>query len=855
MDAMRGFEDSCNAELAAIHHRSSTVSVSNYPRRAVLFVSLATAMTAMAATAAAQDATSSSVNVGTVVVSGQAQQLNRALRQQEQSDRVESVAHADDIGQLPDENAAEALQRLSGVSVQRDQGEGRFVTVRGMAPDLNTVTINGATIPAPEAGRRAVAMDVLPSELVESLAVVKTLTPDMDANSLGATIEVETLTAFDRRKPLRTVTYEMGHNELVGQISPKVSGGFTHRFGGTPGKETVGLAIAASWQHRTLGSDNVESGGAWSFDGSGKAEGLEEFQQREYNIIRNRKGLGINLDFRPNAGGRYYIRTLATQFDDRESRDSMAYKFKKEMMPGDIGTIKAERALKARDQDQSMRSFVVGGNQQFGAWDLNGQISHSYADEKSVGSSGGTFAGTRDFTGFSFSGTDELLANLPAAILDPRNFNFSKVKWQESHHTDRINGGQLDLSRHFSSGNVEHEIKGGIKLSRRDKVSEADVWSFKKIGKFPINLTEYLTANPVDNRYGSFGNALDWKKLNAVFQQFATPANLSDEDSKIDDYRIRENIDAAYIMDRMVIGNWRIIGGVRREATRINSEGTGILDGDFSPLTISQRYTHILPNLQAIGKFGERTILRMGATKSVVRPTFEQISPNFVDDGEEEAVFGNPNLQPMTSVNLDFGIEHYFGDVGLISAHAFRKNLRNFTYLTDLAGTPGRWLNYDAAETFANGAKGHINGIELGYSTRFAGNFLFNANVTLTKSSGDILRDGSIETIRLPNQSDRVANVMVGWENEAISLRLAANHKSDYLFETHATDATSDVFADAQTFVDFTARYRVSPNAQLSFSANNLTDQTYYNYQYRRPYNAQLESYGRTYKLAITWNF
>ena len=107
------------------------------------------------------------------------------------------MVHADGIGQLPDDNAAEALQRIPGVSTERDQGEGRFVSVRGLGADLNAVTINGTLVPAPESDRRGVALDVLPSELVQSLAVVKTLTPDMDANSLGGTVQVESLSAFD----------------------------------------------------------------------------------------------------------------------------------------------------------------------------------------------------------------------------------------------------------------------------------------------------------------------------------------------------------------------------------------------------------------------------------------------------------------------------------------------------------------------------------------------------------------------------------------------------------------------------------------------------------------------------------
>ncbi len=162
-----------------------------------------------------------------VEVIGQAVSIDEALKDQRSSDSVKSVVHADGIGQLPDDNAAEALQRIPGISVERDQGEGRFVSVRGIAPDLNSVTINGTLVPSPESKRRAVALDVLPSELVQSLSVVKTLTPDMDANSLGGTIEVESLSAFDHDGLFYSISGEGSYDENVETASvwPQPSAG------------------------------------------------------------------------------------------------------------------------------------------------------------------------------------------------------------------------------------------------------------------------------------------------------------------------------------------------------------------------------------------------------------------------------------------------------------------------------------------------------------------------------------------------------------------------------------------------------------------------------------------------------
>src|SRR5690606_29451363 len=129
--------------------------------------------------------------------------------------------------------------------------------------DLNSVTINGTLVPSPESGRRAVALDVLPSELVQSLTVVKTLTPDMDANSLGGTIEVESLSAFDHEGLFYTLGTEGSYDENTSQSSPKLSGAWSNTFSLGDGVDNFGVAAALSWNKRDFGSDNVETGGAW----------------------------------------------------------------------------------------------------------------------------------------------------------------------------------------------------------------------------------------------------------------------------------------------------------------------------------------------------------------------------------------------------------------------------------------------------------------------------------------------------------------------------------------------------------------------------------------------------------------
>lgn len=344
-----------------------------------------------------------------VEVVGQAASIDQALKEQRNSDNIESVVHADGVAQLPDANVAEAVQRLPGISVERDQGEGRFVSVRGLGPDLNSVTINGTLVPSPESARRAVALDVLPSELVQSLSVIKTLTPDMDANSLGGTVDVQSLSAFDHKGLFYTGTSEAGYNQNTHQTSPKFSGAISDRFSLGDGIDNFGVAAALSWNKRDFGSDNVETGGAWDFNDGAR---LNSFEQRVYDISRERTGGGLNFDYKPDDDTQLYLRTLYSRFKDSETRNSTSLEFDKPQAAGELGKAKAKRKLKQREETQEIQSYVFGGERMLGLWTLSGQAGYSTSSEDSPGHiAGATFKGNSSFPNSGFYDTEKAPAD------------------------------------------------------------------------------------------------------------------------------------------------------------------------------------------------------------------------------------------------------------------------------------------------------------------------------------------------------------------------------------------------------------------------------------------------------------
>ena len=785
-----------------------------------------------------------------VEVIGQAASIDKALREQKSADSIKSVVHADGVGQLPDDNAAEALQRIPGLSVERDQGEGRFVSVRGIAPDLNSVTINGTLVPAPESDRRAVALDVLPAELVQSLSVVKSLTPDMDANSLGGTIEVESLSAFDHDGLFYSLSGEGSHDTNVSKNSPKFSGAISDRFSLGDGTDNFGVAAAFSWQKRKFGSENVETGGAWDFDDGAR---LEEVEQRDYEITRERTGFGLNFDYQPDDYSNYYLRTLYSKFKDTETRNAAGVEFADAQASGERGDAEGWRELKSRQDTQEIQSYVIGGERMIDLWTISGQAGYSQATERDPGGiAGAKFVG--DFTDVGFDGTRKPYLSVGSGFYDPASFELDEVEWEKVSGKDKEKNIRLDLARDYDLKGNAAQVKFGGKLSRRDKTSDTEVWVYDDFSGIDL---EGLQSGNVDYSLGNFGNGISAGAIKNLIGGLDRSEFYDEENSRINAFDMREDINAAYLMNTLDVDDWRFIAGLGYEGTEFEAKGTGLRDGVYEDSHSKNRYDHWLPGLHARYQISPSTAVRAAWTNTVVRPTFGQLAPGFAIDGDD-ASFGNPDLKPLESMNLDLGIEHYMGRAGVVSGFLFYKDIDNFIYNTDLAGS-GIWADFDEALSFENGSGAKLYGTELAYSQKFDwlpapwNGVLLGANLTLSRSDATIEGQGAKRSIDLPNQSDTVGNFMVGWENDRFNFRVAANYKSSYLYEISSVeDKRHDLYVDDQLFVDFKAGYFITPELQLTFEAQNIIDESYYVYTGRRSYNAQYEEYGPTYKVGLT---
>jgi TonB-dependent receptor len=788
-----------------------------------------------------------------VVVYGQRAGQAGALNMQRSADSIQSIVSSDAIGQFPDQNVAEALQRLPGLSIERDQGEGRFVGIRGLDPNLNNVTVNGVNIPSPEAGVRSVALDVFPSELVEGLVVSKSVTPDMDADAIGGSIEVKSLSAFDRAGQSASVTVQASQNQLRDDTSPKVSASYTNRYDLGNRSDVLGIAGAVSWSDRDFGSDNIETNGE------------DELEQRHYTVNRERLGAALNLDYRPDFNNQYYLRTLYSEFSDTEFRQANVFVF-----DGEDSEI--ERESKDRFEEQQILSLTAGAEHQRDQWLLTYQAGYSESSEEEPDALYYVFK----TDGFAID--SDLLGQIPeleqeAGVSQLSNYELDEIEFANNLAEDQEYSFKIDIARDLSFSGHAAQIKFGSKYRSREKQQNTNVTFFD--GDFDaIDPGMFATDTP-DWGLGEFGQGLDKATLRSYFNANRNGFEVAQLDSEIESngesFVNEEDIFAAYLMGKIDMDNLRIVAGLRYEKTDFSTSGQRVelVEDELNdieqvintPWQVDQDYDYLLPSLNMRYAINDNLLARFAYTQTVARPKFEESAAFQIieskteenDDGgfdtEREAEVGNPDLKPFESDNIDLSIEYYPGGIGVLSAGYFYKDISNFVIFADVADLP-EWNGFDEVIQPINGEDATLQGVELAWVKTFDSGLLLAANATFSDSEAVTLLDGERFETSLPNQSDRVGNITVGYEDNQWSLRLTMTHKSENLEEI---DGDMLLMEDSHQQVDFSGKYYISQNMHLYLNAVNLTDEPFYAYFNQRSRNAQYEEYGRTFEIGFSW--
>ena len=856
---------------------------------------LAMPLTALAAAiitinAAAAETTREAME--TVEVTAQAANASSDIERQRNANKVVAVQTSDAIGELPDANVTEALQRMPGVSIARDQGEGRFVGVRGIDPNLNASTINGMSLPAPEADTRAVALDVIPSDLLASLEVYKTLTPDMSADSIGGAIEIKSLNALDHDGSAYKVGVENSYSDLQGENSPKVSAKFTNVFALDGGRE-LGLAIAASHQERKFGSENEETDGVWEMmeaeDGS-EAFGAPEIEQRDYTITRERTGLATNLDYKLSDASTLYLHSLYSDFSDAEERQRNEFKLDK----GDLQTITAnsatwsdariKKSLKDRFEEQKILSVIAGGEHDLDLWGVEYALGYSHAEENEPHRRDTAFEQKGLQLGYTSAGQVPRMAvgaDDLDAVLDPSGYELDEIVMEDNFTEDEEISFRLDISRDLRLAGNDTQLKFGLQQRNREKTGDLNATTYDGFGG-DYTLADFA-MNSVDYGLAAFGPGVKKGALNSFINANRGNFEVDETATALDsarDYVMDEDITALYAMHTVEFDRANLVYGLRYEKTDFSADGNRVIESGepvpgaeeiakdvyVSAEKYQRDYSDLFPSINFKYDYTDNIVLRAAYTESLSRPSFGYLNPSAkeieYDEGELKVEAGNPALDPYEAQNFDFSAEYYADRLGMFSVGVFRKQIDNFVVTADVTSTADLTqyvgnLQVDDAEILQpiNGDSATLTGAELSWTQGFDNGLLLRANATVADSEAKLglgADAGRGNKIALPSQADLVGNFIVGYERDALSLRLSTTFTGERLVDVNLEDAALDRYQDSHMQVDLSAKYRFANGLQLSFSGVNLNDEPFY--INNSGYNGQYEEYGPSYVLGLSYS-
>ncbi|MEH6790673.1 TonB-dependent receptor [Parasphingorhabdus sp.] len=813
-----------------------------------------------------------------IVVIGQSANQASALSRQREADGVSSVLTRDAIGQFPDQNVAESIRRLPGVNVLNDQGEGRFVSVRGLDPELNSSSLNGVRLPSPESDVRSVALDVISSDLIESIEIKKSLTPDMDADTIGASIEINTTSAFDRKKGLFAVKLEGSYNEYADSVTPKGSVDFSTRIG-----DNVGISGGFSYYKREFESDNIEAAG-WDVDGG--TVYAEEVEYRDYDVTRKRISGSLNVDVRASDFTTMFVRGNYSVFDDQEYRRRTTIIFDEAPASGDAnsafftdadGRIEVRRDIKDRFERQRIATYQIGMDHDDGVW--NAHLSGSWA--RSSEKENGSVDPTRFRSRFDGDGVDvnmdysdpriPLYSVTSGADLfnDPTEYGFNRAELSKlSDSVDTEYALKGDLGRSFIMDGGEFTVQAGFKSRWRTKSYNFDGIFY---GDYDGDYTLADVLGSQTYRITDMGPVASYRGATEFL--FANLGNFEVDQYETDllslpsDYSADEDVLAGYLLGRYDSSTLRVIGGLRAERTSNKLFGQLVVDDgddvtDVIPVNVERRYTDWLPSLTVRFQPQDQLVLRLAGYKSLVRPKLSKMAPRFTINEDEEAEFGNPDLLPYRAWNADASAEYYFSSNGAVSIGAFYKSIDNFIVDQTLT-TPGTFqgIDYQELTRAINGDKAEIFGVEASFSQVMdflpspLDGFLVNLNYTYTDATGTVLTDGDITTpreISLPSSSKHTFNAVLGYEKGPFDFRLAGTYRDKYLDEL-GDDATTDRIVDNHFQLDASVKFKLTKNIRLFGEWININNAKYFAYQNfgGAQRNLQYEEYGSTFKFGV----
>lgn len=795
-----------------------------------------------------------------IVVTGARASREEAIERKRLLPTIADVVASNGIGKLPDYNTAEAIQRLPGLSIQIDQGEPRYVVVRGIDPNLNQVTIDGNLVGIPEAEGRRVALDTIPSDLIAAIEVVKAVTPDYDANAIGGSINIVTPTAFDRPDAFTFASARGSYNDKSGKTG--FGGSATHgqRFG--PDGQ-FGVVVAGSYSKRFIDSDLAEPTNWASFTTAGTTLAAPtNFILYDYRIMRERIGGILNLDWRPSDDVRLYVRNIYNEFTDHEERDQFNIVLLNGGTPAVLSptqirfpNARATRQFRQNDQTQKLYNISPGAEFKLGGVEVSLNYTYAHAQEHTPIRDDIEFrtAANRTAT-LDLSGERPAFAAIDPTLYDPAAFPLRRIRERREQIDEDLHAVRADLKLPFAGGS-DSFVKVGAKYIDRVKTRDNRQSQRDAVGVSTLARTGQTLAAPKDFYEGEyvFGPTINYQGVLDFYAANPALIALNPGQTAINDrtldYRIHEKIYAGYAMASLVFGDLTAIGGARVERTEGRYDANAIrATTGITPLSFDRRYTNVLPSVHLNYQANANVKLRAAWTNTIGRPNYDESVPTFNEDNGIGTA-GNPDLKPYTSRGFDLSAEYYPGTDTVFSLGVFQKHLKNPVFTQTIQNATFAGVQLTALSQPQNATSGDLFGIEANAQQRFTflpsplDGFGVSVNGTYVKSKVKVPGRES-EDLPFFGQSDWIANAALFYEKGRFEARLAVAYRSSFIANVgSAVQRTSaDIYEAGRTGVDARISYKLFDAVEIFGSLSNIADAplTFYQTSRRQTFSRQI---------------
>ena len=822
-------------------------------------------------------------------VHGDAEAINRI----NSSENILNVITNDQIMSLPNADVADALGRMLGVTLERDEGEGKYVQIRGTEPRLSNTTIDGVLVPSPESTVNQIKLDTIPADLVESVEINKTLSANQDGDAIGGSVNLVTKSAGDR--PTITAFGNSGY-------TPIFDGRHASQYGITAGKryfnKKLGILGNFTYDYNGRGIDDIEP----SLDTGTLVPSYDSIDLREYRYDRTRWGAAASFDYKLSDNSLLFAKVFYSDFKDYG--DKWVYTLNNGSAP--------KYSTSRRAPDYGLGMLAVGGNHLFtNSW-FKWEAAVSRARQlAAAGNPGAKFKIIKADKGDAFWGNDcnydpaanpsQYRPQWQAACTAAGSETFDPTKYQLSEldltsgQTTQINlQGSASYGLNYNIGKHYSTLEFGAKVRNQHKgqFAYSPTYDNEPSG---ILMSQFLSPLHNNNYYdGSYkmGPLTDFDSIvayrNANPGLFPLDIDATHIGSDASNFNLQQRITAGYIMNTTQFNKLRLQAGVRFEETNIQTTGylvTTNPDGSWggtTPVNSSKSYLDVLPSVQARYSLTSNSDIRASFGRGIARPDPQYLIRYITLDTSQTPIaesIGNPALVAEHAYNYDVLYEHYLNPLGLVQAGFFYKSLSDpqASKLTIL--NQGQENQTNVTQPI-NAGSAWVYGFEIGYQQRLSflpgvlSGFGFSGNYTYSDSQAkgvDPLRTDSPALLR---QTPNTWNIGPSYDNKHISVHLGLEYNGasiySYQYEDLALNSsdgttspispvggvkgpTGDNYLYAHLQVDAQASYRLGKGIEVYAQGLNLNNEVFGFYYGSPQYVAQREYYHPTYGGGLRW--